>query len=539
MNRTPWRRKAPLLAGLLIMATESMQPTIQAAEAVNYASTYDVKRGEVLAAREADWRNGAIVYQVFVDRFAPANDLDAKRSLYAAPRRLRTWDEQPTRGSLDETAGVWSHELDFWGGDLASLRGKLDYIQHLGADVLYLNPICQALTNHKYDAQDYFTVAPEYGTRADVAALATDLHGRDMRLVLDGVFNHVGRTSPWFLDAVQDPESPYRNWFYIGDEYADGHRGWADVANLPELCLENPAVRARIWGDADSVVQSYLRDGVDGWRLDVATDLGFNYLAELTRAAHAARPGSLVVGENWVYPEEWSPSLDAVMNFYYRQILVHLLAGEMSGAHAGRLIERMIADTGLDPVLKAWVILDNHDLARIGTVWPKPWRRHMAQALQFTLPGSPCVYYGAELGMTGGDDPEMRGPMRWDLATDANEELAWMRRLIALRRGNRALRIGDFRLLDSERVLAFMRRTDRAADTTVIVANATGKTVTDVLPIRDSKVMNWGWLIDELGDVRVQVKSGIAKVEVPAHTVCVLRPEIPAGRGHNPYKRMQ
>lgn len=521
------------------MATQATSPATHADDSVNYASEYDVARGKILADREADWRNGAVVYQVFVDRFAPARNLEAKRALYAAPRRLRAWTELPARGALDESAGVWSHELDFWGGDLASLRGKIDYLQQLGADVVYLNPICQALTNHKYDAQDYFAVAPEYGTRADVAALAADLHARNMRLVLDGVFNHVGRTSPWFLQALADPASPYRDWFYIGAEYPAGHRGWADVANLPELRLENPAVRARIWGAADSVVQSYLRDGVDGWRLDVATDLGFNYLGELTRAAHAARPGSLVIGENWVYPEEWSPALDAVMNFYYRQLLIHLLAGEMSGAHAGRLIERMIADTGLEPVLKAWIILDNHDLSRIATVWPKKWRRRMAQALQFTLPGAPCIYYGAELGMEGEGDPGMRAPMRWDLVNDDNEDLAWMRRLTALRRGNRALRVGDFRLLDSEHVLAFMRRTDRAAETTIVVANPTGKSVSDVLPVRESKIMNWGWFADELGEGRVQVHSGVMRVEVPAHTVWVLRPELPAGGGHNPYKRMQ
>jgi len=519
------------------MESGSMSPTGD--DLAFLANTYDEERAPVLAARAADWRNGAIVYQVFVDRFSPPESLDAKHGHYVAPRRLRAWTDQPARGDYNDEAGVWSHELDFWGGDLAGVRGRLDYVQNLGADVLYLNPIFQSLSNHKYDAQDYFTIAPEYGTRADLIALADDLHARGMRLVLDGVFNHVGRNAPWFQQALADAASPYRDWFFIGDAHKNGYLGWADVANLPELRLENPRVRARIWGDADSVVQGYLRDGVDGWRLDVATDLGFRYLAELTQAAHAARPGSLVIGENWVYPEEWSPALDAVMNFYYREVMVQMLAGDIGGAHAGRLVGRMIADAGIEPVLKAWTILDNHDLPRQSTVWPKKWRRRMAQVLQFTLPGSPCVYYGAELGMKGGDDPEMRGPMRWDLVSDSNAELAWMRRLIALRRGNRALRIGDFRLLESEGVFAFLRRTDRVAETTIVVANASSRAVTDVLPLRDSKVMNWGWLQDELSDARVQARSGLLRVEMPPHSVWVLRPQMGAAGGHNPYKRIQ
>lgn len=528
------------MTGLVMTMTTCVTESCAGAEEnENLASTHDAQRAAVLAERAADWRNGAIVYQVFVDRFAPAENLDAKGAHYAAPRRLRDWAEVAGRGERNDAAGVWSHELDFWGGDLASLRGRLDYIQDLGADVVYLNPIFAALTNHKYDTQDYFTIAPEYGAREDLIALAADLHQRGMRLVLDGVFNHVGRTCPWFQQALADPADPYRDWFVFGEEFPAGYRGWANVENLPELRLENPAVRARLWSDADSVVQGYLRDGVDGWRLDVATDLGFRYLAELTAAAHAARPGSLVIGENWVYPEEWSPALDAVMNFYYRQLLLHLLAGEISGAHAGRLIDRMIADTGLDPVLKAWVILDNHDLPRLHTVWTKRWRQRMARVLQFTLPGSPCVYYGSELGMEGGEDPEMRSPMRWDLATEHNAELRWMRRLIAIRRNSQALAIGDFRLLDAQHVLAFMRRTDKVAETTVVVANPTNKTVTDVLPIRESKIMHWGWLADQLSDTRVQVRSGLLQVEIPRHTIWVLQPVVDGPGGHNPYKRVQ
>ncbi|MFZ9881746.1 MAG: alpha-amylase family glycosyl hydrolase, partial [Phycisphaerales bacterium] len=143
-------------------------------------------------ARDLDWRAGAVVYQVFVDRFAPSADLAGKRALYPAPKRLRDWHETPAKGHFVPEAGVWSHEIDFWGGDLASVRARLGHLEAISADVLYLNPIHAAYTNHKYDSADYLEVSPEYGSRADLRMLVGDAHARGLKVVLDGVFNHVG-----------------------------------------------------------------------------------------------------------------------------------------------------------------------------------------------------------------------------------------------------------------------------------------------------------------------------------------------------------
>jgi glycosidase len=292
--RRPQRRQCgilPALALALALPQAHAQESIAVATPTDksmFANARDRALAPKLAARAADWRIGPVVYQVLVDRFAPSADLDAKRHLYAAPRVLRAWTDQPQRGTRDDALGLWSHEIDFWGGDLASLEGKLGYLDDLGVDVLYLNPIHAAYTNHKYDAQDYFTVSPEFGTRDDVKRIAGDLHARGMRLVLDGVLNHMGRTSPMFRQALADPRSPWRDWFYIGPQYRLGYRAWWDVANLPDVNWENPAVRARLYGDPDSVVQGWLADGIDGWRLDVAYDIGFRFLGELTAAAHAA-----------------------------------------------------------------------------------------------------------------------------------------------------------------------------------------------------------------------------------------------------------
>ena len=267
---------------------------------------------------------------MLVDRFAPSAGLAAKRHLYPAPKRLREWHEVPRAGRYLDDQRLWSQEIEFWGGDIASTRARLDHVQALGADVLYLNPIHLAYTNHKYDALDFQAVSPEYGTREDFKALAADAHRRGLKVVLDGVFNHMGRNSPAFKDALANSQSQWRNWFAIGPQYEGGARAWTGFQNLPELNLEHPPVRQHLWQAPDSVLRSWLRDGADGWRLDTAYELGTQWLRELTDAAHAEKPGSLVVGEIVNYPAAWLKSMDAVMNFSLRQVIAGLVDGDLA-----------------------------------------------------------------------------------------------------------------------------------------------------------------------------------------------------------------
>lgn len=490
------------------------------------------------AAREADWRAGGVIYQVFVDRFAPSTALDAKRKLYAPPRRLRPWDEAPTRGKYDAEARVWTHELDFWGGDLASLRGKLDYIAGLGVDAVYLNPIFAARTNHKYDTEDYFTVSPEYGTQADLRSLIEDLHQRELRLVLDGVFNHMGRSAPWFKEAEADPKSRYRDWFDFGDQHPAGYRAWANALNLPELNLENPAVRAKIYADRDSVVQHYLRMGIDGWRLDVAYEIGTDFLSELTRAAHATRPDSVVIGEIWTYPAYWFPAVDGLLNMHVRQLTLELTDGHLSGPQMGRMLDALVADAGLEPLLRCWLVLDNHDTPRIATRMPDEDRRRCAEVLQFTLPGTVCLYYGTELGVAGGEDPQNRALLPWDRVSESNDTYAWYRKLLTLRRECRALRVGDFQSLATRDLLAFQRTTDRAAETVVVVVNPTDEAVEEALQIRDGRLLSYTGLRDALSDAKFTSHSGVVRVSVPKRAAMILRVDHQPGASYDSYKRI-
>ena len=497
---------------------------------------------DVFDARRADWRIGAVTYQVFVDRYVPSADLDAKRGLYAPPRTLQEWTNPPTAGEKVDGSIHWSHELAFWGGDLASLRTKVGYLNGLGVDVLYLNPIQLADSNHKYDAIDYREISPEYGTKADLRALAEELHADGMHLVLDGVFNHMGENSRWFLDAQSSPDSPYRDWFTFDPSVRNGYVGWWGIAALPELKWENPEVRAEIVDKPDSVVRSWFGDGIDGWRLDVATELGLDNLAAITRASHEERPGSLVIGEVWSYPSRWTAAMDAVMNFALRQSLFAYVEGRVSGPQFATDMDDMIADCGLDPILRSWILLDNHDTPRFRTLYPDERDRAFLQSLQFTLPGSPLVYYGVEAGMEGGEDPGSRGPMQWQDATPANPEFARLAGLAALRKSSPALRVGDYVPLATRSAFAYLRVTDKSEDTVLVVANAGEAPVHESLLIRDPFLMNGDTYRDVRTGAAFNSQSGVLELDVPGKTVLILKPERWPGMkertGHTPYKRI-
>jgi cyclomaltodextrinase len=492
----------------------------------------------VVQERAQDWRMGPIVYQVFVDRFAPPDNVEAKRAQIRPPRVLMNWSDLPKPGKSLPAMGLWSHELEFWGGDLKGLISRLGYIESLGADVLYLTPIDKALTNHKYDTEDYNEVSPELGTLQDVKDLASTLHRRGLKLMLDGAFNHMGKTSPIFETALNQPASSYRSWFYFDPAYRGGYRGWSGVGNLPALNLENPAVRDFLWNGQDSVVRRWLRDGIDGWRLDVAFELGPDYLDELTRAAHETKPGSDVVGEVSGYPSDWFPALDGVFDFTMMGVGVKTLTGEISGGRAGLILNHIVLDAGIEHLLRSWLLTDNHDTPRLASEIPDPVDRRLVEAMHFTLPGSPVIYYGTELGMEGAGDPQNRAPMRWDLVNDKNPNLAWIRKMIAIRKSRPALRYGDFAALDTDKLLSYVRTTGKVGETTIVVVNPTASEVTETFPTRVGRLMSWGQLRDLLSGKSFPSVNGLLTIDAPAKSVMILAPVMEKSNGYSPYHRI-
>jgi len=529
---------AAALVALLILSFAAAK--CRAADRAESKNIYDVAKSDTFKNRAADWRSGAIVYQVFVDRFAPPENLAAKRSLYGTHAILKKWNELPRAGKKVEGTNVWSHEVEFWGGDLAGLRKKLEYIRGLGADAIYLNPIFYSMTNHKYDAWDFNRVDPAYGTRAELADLTRDAHRIGMKVILDGVFNHMGSGSPFFKEAIGDPRSRWRNFFRFDGRSKSGYVGWCDVGNLPELNLENPAVQKYIFDGRGSVVQSYImKEDIDGWRLDVAYDLGFNLLKKITDASHAAKKDSVVIGEIWNYPQEWFPSVDGVMNMHMRSIVLKMLERNISPDVASQMVERMVEDSGIENILRSWIVIDNHDVPRLSHLIADARLRRVARALQFTLPGSPCIYYGSEAGMEGGGDPAQRAPMRWDLARDENPEFRYFHELVRIRKTEPALRYGDFVRLVAEGAFAFMRKTDRASETIVVIVNPGPKAVETSVQLRNSKMQDVTVMLDMLSGASFKVFAGFIDAKVPARSVMILKPDTSASKeGYDRYDRV-
>ena len=473
--------------------------------------------------RAKDWRNGAIIYQVYVDRFVPPADPEAKKALYPAPKKFHPWSDVPKGGTYMPSTKYWSHELDFWGGDLPGVRSKLDYVEGIGADVLYLTPIFKAFSNHKYDTLDYHEVDPAFGTQADLQGLTDDVHKRGMRIMLDGVFNHVAVSSDMFQSALKDPKSKYRDWFFFGKQYPTGFKGFS--TNMPNLHLENLALQNYLWNSPDSVVRKNLRNGIDGWRLDVAYNIGPGLLSQLTNAAHAEKPGSEVVGEVSGYPAEWFPAMDGVFNFFAPQVVLGCLNGQIPGGRAGQMLAHSVADAGIDNLLKSWILLDNHDTARLANMVPDRMARQLAVAMQFTLPGSPVVYYGSELGMVGGGDPESRAPMRWDLVNKNNADLAWLKKIVAIRKKCPALRYGNFTALDTDKLLAFTRTTHKVRERAIVVMNPTDKEVTETVPTRIGRLWSWGILEDQLSGEKPRSIMGLITLTLKPQSVMILTPK--------------
>jgi len=496
---------------------------------------------KVMKSRDADWQMGSTVYQVFVDRFVPPKEsqLEKKKAYLQLPRTLHAWNETVPPGEQEPTTKYYSHELAFYGGDLQGVLSKLDYVSSFG-DILYLQPIFEAYSVHKYDTTDYFKIDPGYGTLEDFTELKDALHKRGMQLVLDGVFNHIGIRSHWFEEAMRNASSEQRNWFFIGPEYGSlGYKAWQGGGTLAELRLEDVELQKRIWNDTDSVVGTWLHNGADGWRLDVATEIGREYLEDLKKAAHHHQYGSLVVGEVSAYPRWWSEAMDGVLSFWMGWIIKSVVTGEMGGVFGGMQIQELIYKSSMEQMLRSWVVLSNHDLPRLTTVYPDIALRKFAVTLQFVVPGNPCIYYGEEIGMEGATDPYNRAPMEWEkVGQPDNEMYTHTISLVRMRRYHRALRVGDFFQLMSFGLLAFIRRTDRIDELVVVLANPTATEVNERVNIPVEDILEFTQFRDVLTGDTCRVHGATMQIAVPPHSARIMTMVHELGPNGDQYKRI-
>ena len=424
-----------------------------------------------------DWFGRGVSYQIFPDRFCRSRVPDPA-GLVGDRTVHENWQDTP-EFRPDERGEI--RNRDFFGGDLAGIISKLDYLKSLGVTTLYLNPIFEAASNHRYNTADYMAIDPMLGTAEDFRALCREAHARGMRVLLDGVFNHTGSASRYFnadgfypeLGAAQSKDSPYYNWYHF-THWPDSYDAWWGIKTLPAVEENQASYRDFIIRSEDSVVRHWLRCGADGWRLDVADELPDDFIAELRQAMDAEKPDCLLLGEVW---EDGSNKIaydrrrkyllgretHGLMNYPFRTAALDWLCGGDAAAFRESM-EQLRENYPSPAFYSAMNFLSTHDTPRILTLLggePTPAdkaeraaaqlspagrelarRRLMLGALLlYTFPGSPTVYYGDEVGMEGYEDPLNRRAFPW--GAEDEELLRWYRKLGQLRGGRPSLLRGD------------------------------------------------------------------------------------------------
>jgi len=431
------------------------------------------------------WVADAVFYQIFPDRFARSHVLPK-------PANLQPWDSPPTRHG-------------YKGGDLRGVVEHLDWLSHLGVTAIYFNPIFRSASSHRYHTHDYFRVDPLLGGDDAFDLLMAACHERGIRVVLDGVFNHSSRGFFQFHDVLENGEqSPYVDWFHVHgfplhpyhEAEPANYQAWWGVRALPEFNTGNPEVREFLM----SVGEYWVERGIDGWRLDVPEDIETpGFWEEFRRRTRAINPDLYLVGEIWGHAPGWTADgtrFDALMNYPLTSATIAFAVGDRvepsaivdnpfydvsppidAAGYRDRILR--LLDTYPEAVHLANLnLLDSHDTARILTIASGDEDSVvLSLALLFTFPGAPCVYYGTEVGMEGGKDPDCRRSFPWE------QEERWNRRLLettrdltALRHGHRALRSSDYSIVwppdggDGSMTYAFVRAD--GDDRILVVVNA-------------------------------------------------------------------
>lgn len=435
-----------------------------------------------------EWLGGGIMYHIFLDRFAKGEGA-------VRYREDSILDDDWENGvpQYAEYRGAEVKNNHFFGGNLWGIIEKLDYLESLGVSILYLSPIFEAASNHKYDTSDYLKVADEFGGRKALDALIEAAHARGMKIILDGVFNHTGSDSRYFDEygryglPARDERSPYHEWYDFHapeKEGAPGYTCWWGIRILPRLNTHIDSCREFFTG-AGGVAEHYMSAGVDGWRLDVADELPDRFLEELRERIHGVAPESVLIGEVWenaadkiAYGKRRSyfrgSQLDSVMNYPTRKALLEFAENRDAVALAAALTDlyssypRCVSASLMN-------LIGTHDTERVLTLLGNPQKArdnayalnviqeklHLSlsereravkllraiSVLQFTLFGFPCIYYGDEAGMEGMSDPFCRYPFPWHRID--GEINAHYKRLGAIRRSESAFCGGEFRITNA------------------------------------------------------------------------------------------
>lgn len=425
------------------------------------------------------WYKEGMIYQIFVDRFFNGNEKGIVNNPKKKSFIYGDWYDEPMYVRTKEgRIARW----DFFGGNLEGVIKKLPYIKSLGVNIIYLNPIFEAASNHKYDIADYKTIDPMFGDEEKFKELCDKAKQLDIRIILDGVFSHTGSDSIYFnkygnyksLGAYESPESPYYKWYRFS-EYPDKYECWWGIDNHPNVEELEESYVDFIIKDEDSVISKWMKAGAWGWRLDVADELPDEFIALIKSRMKEIKEDSVLIGEVWedasnkisygyrrkyVFGEE----LDSITNYPFRSMVIEFLLGNIS---ADKFIKRFMSlkeNYPEESFYGAMNLLGNHDTERILTRLGEGEKAirllKLATAIQMCLPGVPLIYYGDEAGLTGGKDPENRKTYPWE--RENQEILHWYKKISAYRSGLEVLKKGDISFIElNENVLCFLRKYEK------------------------------------------------------------------------------
>ena len=459
------------------------------------------------------WFGCGVVYQIFPDRFCRL-ELPDPAGMVGSRTIHENWSDLPD-WRPDAQGEV--RNCDFFGGSLQGILSKLDDLADFGVTVLYLNPVFESASNHRYNTADYRAIDPMLGTEDDFHHLCQEAKRRGIRVILDGVFNHTGSQSRYFnadgfysdTGAAQSPDSPYYHWYSFHPWPAD-YDAWWGIRTLPAVREDAPDYRDFIIRGQDSVVRHWLRAGASGWRLDVADELPDDFIGEIRTAMEETAPDSFLLGEVWedatakiAYSMRrrylLGQELHGVMNYPFRTALIaYLLGGDADEFR--ETLESLRENYPPHAFYSLMNFLSTHDTPRILTVLGadhvpgskeeravfrlSPARRQLglkrlrlAALVLFTFPGAPTVYYGDEAGMEGWEDPFNRAGYPW--GQEDSELKSFFSKLAHLRREQPALQTGQLHWRwTAGSLLVFARELDGQLLTTVVNAADTPQTLT-------------------------------------------------------------
>lgn len=473
------------------------------------------------------WLASQIIYEIFPERFAIGKPYTSEAKL--ALKSYHPNDITYVRHHWDELPVIPPKGFDFFGGDINGIIDHLDYLQEIGVTTLFLTPIFISPSNHKYDTRDFFTVDEHFGGEKALKELINQLKQRKMYLFLDIAFNHISDMHNWFL-AAKNGEYPYRNFFKFNDD--GSYQCWRKFYQMPELNLLDEKLQGILFRNSDSVLQKYLNMGVDGFRFDVAVDVGLGIIRAIRQALRLKYPHAVMIGEVMNYAADWIDSTDkyhGVMNYYFHDALYSWLQGKITALQMNYATKEYYHGYGKEGAICSWNILSSHDTARLRNMLGDKKQRQLAVIAQFTLPGVPLIYYGEEIGMEGGEDPDCRRPMIWEESRCDMNTFELYKKLIAIRKSHPELQFGYFVMLGhkmSANALAFLRYTDKKNEVAIIVINNSSAPIKERIFTPHSHLYHNLPMKDLLSNSpTVKMQAGNVDLDIPAYSAAILVPD--------------